>query len=130
MSRGESQQMTLKPVPTFGRFMVTSSVVITMNMGCQLYVLKEETFLIPLKYSDVTRSTHADLDVLQEKRIDEEWSVVSNGNLSNSWKGFTRFAQLKEKPSKGFFVVGEETDKNSNDYPTRSCMARSLDEDR
>ena len=37
----------------------------------QLYVLKEETFLTPLKYSDVTRSTHTDLDVMQEKRIDD-----------------------------------------------------------
>ena len=32
----------------------------------QLYVPKEETFLIPLKYIDVTRSTHTDLDVMQE----------------------------------------------------------------
>ena len=34
----------------------------------QLYVSKEETFRIPLKYTDVTRPTHTDLDVLQEKR--------------------------------------------------------------
>ena len=33
----------------------------------QLYVPKEETFPIPLKYVDVTRSSHANLDVLQEK---------------------------------------------------------------
>ena len=32
----------------------------------QLYVPKEETFLVPLKYIDVTRSTHTDLDLLQE----------------------------------------------------------------
>ena len=37
----------------------------------QLYVPKEETFPIPLKYIDVTRSTHSELDVLQEKRIDD-----------------------------------------------------------
>ena len=34
----------------------------------QLHVPKEETFSIPLTYIDVARSTHTDLDVLQEKR--------------------------------------------------------------
>ena len=32
-----------------------------------LYVPREETFLIPLKYIDVTRTTHTNLDVKQEK---------------------------------------------------------------
>ena len=48
--------------------------------GVQLYVPKEETFPIPLKYIDVTRSTHTDLDV-QEKRIDDYWNVDSNKKL-------------------------------------------------
>ena len=48
----------------------------------QLYVPKEETFLIPLQYVDVTRSTHTDLDVSQEKRIDDYWNVDSNKQLS------------------------------------------------
>ena len=37
----------------------------------QLCVPREETFPIPLKYSDVTRSSHADRDVMQEKKIDD-----------------------------------------------------------
>ena len=61
---------------------------------------KEETFLVPLQYIDVTRS-HTDLDVLQEKRIDDCWTVDSNRHVSNSWKGFTKFTLLKEKPPKG-----------------------------
>ena len=32
----------------------------------QLFVPKEETLLIPLKYIDVIRSAHTDLDVMQE----------------------------------------------------------------
>ena len=32
----------------------------------QLHVPKEETFPIPLKYTDVTRATYTDLDVSQE----------------------------------------------------------------
>ena len=50
----------------------------------QLYAPKEETFPIPLKYIDVTRSAHTDLDVLQEKRIDDYWNVDSIRSLSDS----------------------------------------------
>ena len=41
----------------------------------QLHAPKEETFPIPLKYIDVTRSTYTNLDVLQEKRIDDHGEV-------------------------------------------------------
>ena len=44
---------------------------------------KEETFPIPLTYTDVTGSSHTDLDALQEKRIDHWWNVVSSRHLSN-----------------------------------------------
>ena len=64
----QKPQMTLKPVPTSGRFKVTSSVVITMNLEFN-YLPKEETFHIPLIHIDVTWSTHIALDMLQEKRI-------------------------------------------------------------
>ena len=37
----------------------------------QPHVPKEETF----QYIDVTRSTHTDLDVLEEIRIDDYWNV-------------------------------------------------------
>ena len=52
---------------------------------------KEESFPIPLKYIDVIRSAHTDLDVAQEKRIDDYWNVEENRSLSDSWTGFTRF---------------------------------------
>ena len=77
----------------------------------QLYVPKEETFPIPPKYVFVTRLTHTDLDVLQEKRIDDYWNVDSNRHLSESWKGFTKFTLLKEKPPKGFLWSGERLTK-------------------
>ena len=38
----------------------------------KLYSPREESFPIPLKYIDVTRTTHTNLDVKQEKRIDEQ----------------------------------------------------------
>ena len=66
------------------------------NSPCQ----RKKHFLIPLKYFHVIRSTQTDLDVLQEKRIDDYWNVDSNRHVSDSWKGFTKFTLLKEKPQK------------------------------
>ena len=75
----------------------------------QLYVPKEETFPIPLEYIDVTRSAHADLDhVTREDDSTSYWNVDSNRHLSDSWKGFTKFAQLKEKPPKDICGPGED----------------------
>ena len=38
-----------------------------MEPRVQLYVPKEESFLVPRKYIDVTRTTHTSLDVMMEK---------------------------------------------------------------
>ena len=70
-------------------------------------VPQEETFPRPLKYFDVTKSTHTDLDVMQEKRIDDYWNVDANRSLSDSWKGFTNFTPLKEEPPRGYMWSGE-----------------------
>ena len=77
----QNQKMTLKAVPTQGDFIYRHH----NEPRVQLYVPKEETFPIPLKYIDATRSARIDLDVLQEKRIDDYWNVVSNRSLSDSW---------------------------------------------
>ena len=77
----------------------------------QLYVPMEETLPIPLKYIDVTRSTHTDLDVMQEQRIDDYKNVDLNRSLSDSWKGFTKFTHLKEKPPTRCMWSGERLTK-------------------
>ena len=41
----------------------------------KLYSPREESFPIPLKYIDVSRTTHTNLDVKQERRIDDYWNV-------------------------------------------------------
>ena len=89
---------------------------------------EEEAFPVPLKYIDVARSIHTDLDVLQEKKIDDHWNVDSCKPLSDSWRGFTQFNPLKEKPPKGYMWFSGKIDKDPNDYQTRLCMSRSLDE--
>ena len=57
----------------------------------KLYVPKEESFPIPLKYIDVTRTTHTSLDILLERHINDYWNVDRERELSDAWTGFTRF---------------------------------------
>ena len=89
----------------------------------QLCVPKEESFPIPQKYIDVTRATYTNLDVLQEKRIDDCWNVVANRSLSDSSNGFRKFTVLSEKRRKGTNVVREETCKDSSNCQTCLCVA-------
>ena len=63
----------------------------------KLYSPREESFPVPLKYIDVTRTTHTNLDVMLERRIDDYWNVDGSRDLSGSWTGFTQFTLLEEK---------------------------------
>ena len=49
----------------------------------ELYTPREESFLSPLKYIDVTRTTHTNLDVMQEKRIADYWNIDGSRDLSD-----------------------------------------------
>ena len=55
----------------------------------KLYSSREESFPIPLKYIDVSRTTATNLDVKQEKSIDDYWNVDGSRDLSDPWTGFT-----------------------------------------
>ena len=58
---------------------------------------REESFPIPLKYIDVSRTTHTNLDVTQEKRIDDYWNIDGSRDLSDPWTGFTQFTLSEKK---------------------------------
>ena len=73
----------------------------------KLYLPREESFPIPLKYIDVSRTTHTCLDVMQERRIDDYWNIDGSRDLSDSWTGFTHFALLDEKALDGYTWSGE-----------------------
>ena len=73
----------------------------------KLYSPREESFPIPLKYIDVTRTTHTNLDVKQEKRIDDYWNIDGSPDLSDPWTGFTQFTLLDEKAPDGYTWSGE-----------------------
>ena len=62
---------------------------------------------VPLKYIDVSRTTHTNLDVKQEKRIDDYWNVDGSRDLSHYWTGFTQFISLEEKPPNRNMWPGE-----------------------
>ena len=108
----QNQEMTLKPAIFFcsvqGDFIYRHHIVPRV----QLCVPREETFPVPLKYIDVVRSTNTDLDVPQEKRIDDYWNVDEDGRLSDSWTGFTKFTVLKETLPKGYMWSGMGLPKN------------------
>ena len=72
----------------------------------KLYSPRQESFPIPLKYIDVSRTTHTNLDVVQESRIDDYWNIDGSRDLSDSWTGFTQFTLLSEKPPDGFLWSG------------------------
>ena len=72
----------------------------------KLYSPREESFPIPLKYIDVARTTHTNLDVKQEKRIDDYWNIDGSRDLSDPWTGFTQFTLLEEKAPDGYMWSG------------------------
>ena len=73
----------------------------------KLYSPREESFPILLKYIDVSRTAHTNLDVKQEKRIDDYWNVDGSRDLSDPWTGFTQFTPLEEKAPDGYMWSGE-----------------------
>ena len=72
----------------------------------KLYSPREKSFPIPLKYIDVSRTTHTNLDVMQESRIDDFWNIDGSRVLSDSWTGFTQFTLLNEKHLDGVLWSG------------------------
>ena len=91
------------------------------------YPPREESFPFPLKYIDVSRTTHTNLDVKQEKRIDDYWNIDGSRDLSDPWTGFTHFTLLDEKAPDGYTWSGGETNEETAYIQARSFMARTLE---
>ena len=84
----------------------------------ELYSPREESFPIPLKYIDVSRTTHTNRDVMQEKRINDDWKIDGSRDLSDTWTGFTQFTLLEEKPPAGYeWSGGRSTRKQQTSRP-------------
>ena len=85
----------------------------------KLYMPREESCLIPLKYIDVTRNTHTSLDVLLERMEKENYQM--HGQASQDW-----FIVLNKRPLDRYAWSGE-TEEETNDLKTRQCMARCVE---
>ena len=75
------------------------------------YSPTEESFPIPLKHIDVSRTTQTNLDVMQDSRIDDYWNIDGSRDLSDSWTGFTQSTPLEEKPPDGYMWSGRRLTK-------------------
>ena len=93
----------------------------------KLYSPREEACHVPLKYIDVSRTTHTNLDVMQESRIHDKWNIDGSRDLSDSWTGFTQFTLLDET-SRRIYVVRCVINEKTADIQARSSMARTLGE--
>ena len=74
----------------------------------KLYSPRAESFPIPL---DVPRTTRTNLDVKQERRIEDYWNIDGSRDLSDSRTGCTQFTLLEEKPQDGFMWSGRRLTK-------------------
>ena len=64
---------------------------------------------------------HTNLDVKQEKRIDDYWNIDGSRDLSDPWTGFTQFTLLEEKPPDGYMWSGRRlTRKQQTSRPDHS----------
>ena len=77
-----------------------------VELRVKLYSPREESFPIPLKYIDVSRTTHTNLDVKQERRIDDYWNIDGSRELSDHWTSFTQFTSLEEQLPDGYIWSG------------------------
>ena len=92
----------MKQEMIFGPCREASYTAITLNPESNF----TRPFPIPLEYIDVSRTTQTNLDVKQEKRIDDYWNIDGSRNLSDPWTGFTQFTLLEEKAPDGYTWSG------------------------
>ena len=90
----------------FGPCQEASYTAITLNPESNITRREKSHSPIPLKYIDVSRTTHTNLDVKQEKRIDGYWNIDGSRDLSDPWTGFTQITPLEEKTPEGYMWSG------------------------
>ena len=108
----------------FGPCQDTSYTAITLNQESNI-TRREESFPIPLQYIDVSRTTHTNLDVKQERRVDDYWNIDGSRDLSDPWTGFTQVTLLEENPPEGFMWSGErltKRQKNGTSMDQENCL--------
>ena len=72
----------------------------------KLCVPREESFPIPTKCIDVTRTTHTSLDVIMEKYVADCWNVDGGKDCRTHGQTCTRFILLNERTPDGYSRSG------------------------
>ena len=100
--------MTLKLGLISGPFQKNFNYRHHVDSRVKLYVSRKESFPIPLKCIDVTRTGFTSLVVMLLKNIDDYWNADGDRELSDTWTGFTTFIMLDEKSWDGYaWIVGD-----------------------
>ena len=94
----------------------------------KLYSPREESFTIPLKCIDVSRTTLTNLDVMQERRnrrlLDHRWAKRFVWFLD---RFHSVYFIRRVKPPDGYMWSGRETDKTASDIQARPFLAGTLE---
>ena len=123
----QNKKMKLQHEKISGLYREISSTVITLNREFNYMCQQKQHSLFHGNIYDVTTSTHIDLDIAQEKRIDDCWNVDGNKNIQIRGQACTKFILLKETSPKGYMWSRRRLTKIQTGYSTRSYLARSLD---
>ena len=83
--------MLVKQETMFGPCQETSYSAITLNPESD-FARREA---IPLKYVDISRTIHTNMDDMQESHIDDYWNIDGSRDLSDPWTGFTQVHSVK-----------------------------------
>ena len=92
-----------------------------VELRVKLHSSRKESFPIPQKYFDASRTARTHLDVKQERRID------GSRDLSGSWTGFTQLTPLEEKPPDWFLLSGGRLTKQQVTSRRDPLWPRALD---
>ena len=79
-----------------------------VELGVKLYSPTEESFPVPLKQIDVSRTTHTNLVVMQERRIDDNWNVDRLRDFVWFLDRFHSGYSIKWETSRRIYVVRED----------------------
>ena len=99
----KKQKMTKESIRIFGLTQKLGETfeVIMLNQEVQLHLPRKESCPIPLSSFDVTRSTYADLETVQEKKFVTIRMSTRTEICQIRGRSFTRIALLNETPLKG-----------------------------
>ena len=88
---------------------------------------KKESFPIPLKYIDVTRTSYTSLDVMLEKQIEEQWNVDGKKRIVRRMDRIHKICSIKGKATGRMYMVRGETSKETKNFSSCRCLDRYVE---